>query len=277
MSRFGYSAQDFWDELDLVSPYNDKQIRSKNDLADYLEEYYKDVKRLNENEINRLRREKTDAENEARSEKSKSAFRGWAIAFLIAAFIISLLFGWVHIKPVVDKKVEDAYLAGASDLNSSLESAWEENGAEVFTLPNNDFTKANFKNIKNGISWLDFCETVNMPSFYHQFPVAYVEVETDTTSYEFTFKDEKLIAKRELKVSEISSPETDSSNKEVSSPQKESKSTPSPTAAPEMAWIPTHGGKRYHRYSTCSSMDNPDYVTVEEAESRGFTPCGKCW
>lgn len=39
-----------------------------------------------------------------------------------------------------------------------------------------------------------------------------------------------------------------------------------------MVWIPTNGGKKYHTYAGCSNMVNPEQVTEEEAERRGFTP-----
>ena len=44
----------------------------------------------------------------------------------------------------------------------------------------------------------------------------------------------------------------------------------------EMVWIPTNGGKKYHSRKTCSNMIDPEYVTREEAEQRGFTDCKKC-
>lgn len=43
-----------------------------------------------------------------------------------------------------------------------------------------------------------------------------------------------------------------------------------------MVWIPTNGGKKYHTHSGCSNMDDPEYVTIEEAEELGFTPCKRC-
>ena len=42
-------------------------------------------------------------------------------------------------------------------------------------------------------------------------------------------------------------------------------------------WIPTKGGTKYHSHSGCSKMENPDYVSLEQAKSLGFTACGKCW
>ena len=44
----------------------------------------------------------------------------------------------------------------------------------------------------------------------------------------------------------------------------------------KMVWIPTNGGKKYHSKRTCSNMIDPEYVTLEEAEQRGFTDCKKC-
>ena len=57
---------------------------------------------------------------------------------------------------------------------------------------------------------------------------------------------------------------------------------PPVTAPPEkqsepLVWIPTKGGKKYHKTSTCSGMNGPIQVTVSEAESKGFTPCKKCY
>lgn len=40
-------------------------------------------------------------------------------------------------------------------------------------------------------------------------------------------------------------------------------------------WIPTKGGEKHHANQYCSDMVDPEYVKLEEAERRGFTPCGK--
>lgn len=42
-------------------------------------------------------------------------------------------------------------------------------------------------------------------------------------------------------------------------------------------WIPTKGGEKYHSVQTCSNMDEPRQVRLEEAKSLGFTQCSKCW
>ena len=43
-----------------------------------------------------------------------------------------------------------------------------------------------------------------------------------------------------------------------------------------MVWIPKSGSK-YHSYSGCSNMRNPSQVTLEKAQSLGYTPCKKCY
>lgn len=43
-----------------------------------------------------------------------------------------------------------------------------------------------------------------------------------------------------------------------------------------MVWIP-QSGSRYHRYASCSGMNNPTQVTREEAEAMGYTPCKRCY
>lgn len=42
-------------------------------------------------------------------------------------------------------------------------------------------------------------------------------------------------------------------------------------------WIPTNGGKKYHKSASCSNMKNPEEVTKSEAEARGFDPCKRCY
>lgn len=43
-----------------------------------------------------------------------------------------------------------------------------------------------------------------------------------------------------------------------------------------MVWIPGSGSK-YHSYEGCSNMKNPSEVTEDEAISRGYSACSKCW
>jgi len=44
-----------------------------------------------------------------------------------------------------------------------------------------------------------------------------------------------------------------------------------------MVWIPTKGGTKYHTRAGCSNMEDPERVTLSEAEMRGFTPCKRCY
>ena len=52
-------------------------------------------------------------------------------------------------------------------------------------------------------------------------------------------------------------------------------SSPS-TQQPTMVWISSHGN-RYHRKASCSGMEDPWQVTLEEAQAMGRTPCGRCY
>ena len=54
--------------------------------------------------------------------------------------------------------------------------------------------------------------------------------------------------------------------------------TVEPTYIPNSGyvWIPATGSK-YHSTSTCSGMKNPQYVTISQAISAGYTPCKKCY
>lgn len=70
-------------------------------------------------------------------------------------------------------------------------------------------------------------------------------------------------------------------------PEPTPTATPTPTPTPEptpqpiqqenMVWIPTNGGTKYHRKSSCSGMNDPQEVSQSSAEAMGFTPCKKCY
>lgn len=51
--------------------------------------------------------------------------------------------------------------------------------------------------------------------------------------------------------------------------------TPSQTST-QMVWIPK-SGSRYHKTSSCSNMKNPVHVTLQTAQSGGYSKCSKCW
>lgn len=59
---------------------------------------------------------------------------------------------------------------------------------------------------------------------------------------------------------------------------------PSTTKAPTgnrstegYAYIPTKGGTKYHNLNTCSNMDDPQLVTIDDAIDYGYGECSKCW
>ncbi len=64
--------------------------------------------------------------------------------------------------------------------------------------------------------------------------------------------------------------ETKSSTNKVTVPEQEE-------YVGNLVWVPTNGGKKYHRKSSCSKMIDPMQVTVETAVANGFTPCKKCY
>ena len=73
--------------------------------------------------------------------------------------------------------------------------------------------------------------------------------------------------------------ESDNSFIPISESIPETASTPTreiPQQSGPMVWIPTNGGTKYHSKPSCSSMVDPAHVTLDEAVSLGFTPCGRC-
>ena len=45
----------------------------------------------------------------------------------------------------------------------------------------------------------------------------------------------------------------------------------------QWVWIQDGSGTKYHSNSSCSQMKTPRKVTITEAASLGFEPCGKCY
>lgn len=58
--------------------------------------------------------------------------------------------------------------------------------------------------------------------------------------------------------------------------EKEQEQVAAEEPAKEMVWIPRNGSK-YHSRSSCSNMKNPSQVTKDQAKSRGYSPCKKCY
>lgn len=74
-------------------------------------------------------------------------------------------------------------------------------------------------------------------------------------------------------------PRTSSIQVADSSSQSYNDPRPSEVVSPQsdIVWIPTHGGKKYHRRSTCSGMEDPEQTTKEDAIARGFDACQRCY
>ena len=70
---------------------------------------------------------------------------------------------------------------------------------------------------------------------------------------------------------EAAAPQVEEKQQAVEEPVVSNNSGSSP-----MVWIPK-SGKKYHRSSSCSNMKNPSQVTLEKAQSLGYTPCSKCY
>lgn len=45
----------------------------------------------------------------------------------------------------------------------------------------------------------------------------------------------------------------------------------------DLVWVPVNGGKKYHRNSSCSNMENPMQVSRETAEANNYEPCKRCY
>ena len=85
------------------------------------------------------------------------------------------------------------------------------------------------------------------------------------------------------KVTKEKTTEAVTENTEAAAPQVEEKQqaveepvVSNNSGSSTMVWIP-NSGKKYHRSSSCSNMKNPSQVTIEKAQSLGYTPCSKCY
>ena len=73
-------------------------------------------------------------------------------------------------------------------------------------------------------------------------------------------------------------PEKTPAPKSTAKPKKDTPAViPDDDEEEEMVWIPTNGGSKYHSKASCSNMDDPDCVSINEAKSMGFTPCKRCY
>ena len=78
------------------------------------------------------------------------------------------------------------------------------------------------------------------------------------------------------KTSSVTSTKPTNETTSSTSSVQQSSSTVTQTQSNEMVWIPRTGSK-FHRNASCSNMKDPTQVTRQEAESRGYEPCKKCY
>lgn len=64
---------------------------------------------------------------------------------------------------------------------------------------------------------------------------------------------------------------------ELSAQGNEADNTPAPNSQGTMVWISTNGGTKYHSNSSCSGMEHPKQVTIEDAKTAGYTACQRCF
>ena len=47
-------------------------------------------------------------------------------------------------------------------------------------------------------------------------------------------------------------------------------------SGPNLVWVPTKGGTKYHTGPGCSNMKDPVQVSIDTATANGYTPCKRC-
>ena len=50
-----------------------------------------------------------------------------------------------------------------------------------------------------------------------------------------------------------------------------------PEGSEMSVWVPTNGGKKYHRTAYCSGMKDPIQISESEAIAQDYTPCKRCY
>ena len=105
--------------------------------------------------------------------------------------------------------------------------------------------------------------------------------EPDTTEKpeDTTKKAEDTTKKAEdttKKIEDTTKNPTETTKKPEETTQKPTDTTKAPDTT-NYVWIPTNGGTKYHKKSSCSNMIDPLHVSLDEAIDRGFTACKRCY
>lgn len=96
---------------------------------------------------------------------------------------------------------------------------------------------------------------------------------------ESTPANESVYSQGQQEAAVTSEPSAPAASESAPAASSEAAAAPAPAQSQQqevMVWIPTHGGTKYHSRSSCSGMENPQQVTLEEAQALGFTPCKRC-
>lgn len=76
---------------------------------------------------------------------------------------------------------------------------------------------------------------------------------------------------------ELLDPETTSSPSDARAlPGDDPSPTPAQSAAGNVVWV-SQSGTKYHSTPSCSGMKNPKELTLSQAQSKGYTPCKRCY
>ena len=111
----------------------------------------------------------------------------------------------------------------------------------------------------------------------------YIEPDTeaiaDVAEPDTTEKPEDTTKKAEdttKKIEDTTKKPTETTKKPEETTQKPTDTTKAPDTT-NYVWIPTNGGTKYHKKSSCSNMIVPLHVSLDEAIDRGFTACKRCY
>lgn len=76
---------------------------------------------------------------------------------------------------------------------------------------------------------------------------------------------------------ELLDPETASAPSDSRSlPGDDPSPTPAQSADGDVVWV-SQSGTKYHSTPSCSGMKNPKELTLSQAQSKGYTPCKRCY
>ena len=98
------------------------------------------------------------------------------------------------------------------------------------------------------------------------------DTEKDSTTTKLESSTEKTESSTTKPESSTTKPENSTSNNNNTTKPDD---TTTNTEKVEMVWVPESGTK-YHSKSTCSGMNSPRNIPLEEAISEGYTACKRC-